>query len=92
MIFHDRKSYCRLQAAQGLIDSCARIFGRRSIAGSLIGGLPETQECLDFCAEHGIACDIEILDIRKVNDAYERLKRGDVRYRFVIDMATLKAA
>ena len=67
------------------------LFGRRSVAGSLIGDLTETQECLDFCAEHGITCDIEMLDIRNVNDAYERLKRGDVRYRFVIDMATLKA-
>jgi len=74
------------------VDGGALIFGRRSVAGSLIGGLPETQECLDFCAEHGITCDIEMLDIRKVNEAYERLKRGDVRYRFVIDMATLKAA
>ncbi len=72
------------------LDAGALIFGRRSLAGSLIGGLPETQECLDFCAEHGIACDIEMLDIHNVNDAYERLKRGDVRYRFVIDMATLE--
>jgi D-arabinose 1-dehydrogenase-like Zn-dependent alcohol dehydrogenase len=59
-------------------------------AGSLIGGLPETQEMLDFCAEHGIVCEIEILDIRNINEAYERMQRSDVRYRFVIDMATLK--
>lgn len=74
------------------VDGGALIFGRRSVAGSLIGGLPETQECLDFCAEHGIACDIEMLDMAGVNEAYERLKRGDVRYRFVIDMASLKSA
>jgi len=72
------------------LDAGALIFGRRSLAGSLIGGLPETQECLDFCAEHGIECDIEMLDIGKINEAYERMKRGDVRYRFVIDMASLK--
>jgi alcohol dehydrogenase (NADP+) len=67
------------------------IFGRRKLAGSLIGGLPETQEMLDFCAEHGILCDIEMLDIRNINEAYERMQRSDVRYRFVIDMATLRA-
>ena len=67
-------------------------MGRRRIAGSLIGGIAETQEVLDFCAEHGITCDIEMLDIRNINDAYERMIKGDVKYRFVIDMATLKAA
>ncbi len=67
------------------------IFGRKKIAGSLIGGLPETQEMLDFCAEHGIVCDIEMLDIRNINEAYERMQRGDVKYRFVIDMDTLRA-
>jgi len=66
------------------------VFGRRRIAGSLIGGLPETQEMLDFCGEHGIVCDIEMLDIRNINEAYERMQRSDVRYRFVIDLATLK--
>lgn len=65
------------------------IFGRKSIAGSLIGGLPETQEMLDFCAEHNIVSDIEIIDIKDINEAYERMLKGDVRYRFVIDMATL---
>jgi uncharacterized zinc-type alcohol dehydrogenase-like protein len=65
------------------------IFGRKSIAGSLIGGLPETQEMLDFCAEHNIVSDIEIIDINDINEAYERMLKGDVRYRFVIDMATL---
>src|SRR5690554_2016753 len=63
---------------------------RRVIAGSLIGGMPETQEVLDFCAEHDITCDIEMLDIRNINEAYERMKKGDVKYRFVIDMKTLK--
>ena len=72
------------------VNAGALIFKRLSLAGSLIGGLPETQECLDFCAEHDIVCDVEMLDIRKVNEAYERMKRGDVKYRFVIDMATLK--
>ncbi|RFF27083.1 MULTISPECIES: NAD(P)-dependent alcohol dehydrogenase [unclassified Wenzhouxiangella] len=72
------------------LDAGPLIFGRRSLAGSLIGGLPETQECLDFCAEHGIECDIEMLDIGNINEAYERMKRGDVRYRFVIDMKSLK--
>jgi len=68
------------------------LFGRRVLAGSLIGGMPETQEVLDFCAEHDIACDIEMLDIRNINEAYERVKKGEVRYRFVIDMATLREA
>ncbi|MFK4132561.1 NAD(P)-dependent alcohol dehydrogenase [Pseudomonas luteola] len=68
------------------------VMKRRVIAGSLIGGMAETQEVLDFCAEHGITCDIEMLDIRNINDAYERMIKGDVKYRFVIDMATLKAA
>jgi len=71
------------------VDGGALIFARRRIAGSLIGGLPETQEMLDFCAEHDIVCDIEMLDIGNINEAYERMKKGDVRYRFVIDMATL---
>jgi alcohol dehydrogenase (NADP+) len=67
------------------------IFGRRSIAGSLIGGLPETQEMLDFCGEHNITCDIEKIAIRDVNMAYDRTVKGDVKYRFVIDMASLKS-
>lgn len=56
----------------------------------LIGGIAETQEVLDFCAEHAIRCDIELLDIRNINQAYERMIAGDVKYRFVIDMATLQ--
>ena len=65
------------------------IFGRKSIAGSLIGGIPETQEMLDFCAKHNIVSDIELIRMDEINEAYERMLKGDVRYRFVIDMATL---
>ncbi|HQW84240.1 MAG TPA: NAD(P)-dependent alcohol dehydrogenase [Ferruginibacter sp.] len=65
------------------------IFGRKSFAGSLIGGIPETQEMLDYCAENNIVCDVEIIAIKDINNAYERMLNGDVRYRFVIDMATL---
>ena len=66
------------------------IFGRRSLAGSLIGGIRETQEMLDFCGQHGVTCDIELIPIQKVNEAYERVIKSDVRYRFVIDMKSLK--
>jgi uncharacterized zinc-type alcohol dehydrogenase-like protein len=65
------------------------IGGRRSLVGSGIGGLPETQEMLDYCAKHGISSDIEMIDISYINEAYERMLKSDVRYRFVIDMATL---
>ena len=65
---------------------------RRTFAGSLIGGIAETQEMLDFCAEHGIVSDIEVIRMDQVNDAYERVVSSDVKYRFVIDMATLPAA
>ena len=68
------------------------IFKRRRIAGSLIGGIDETQEMLDFCAEHSIVSDIEMIDIQDINDAYERMLKSDVKYRFVIDMASLKTA
>ena len=63
---------------------------RRSIAGSGIGGLPETQEMLDFCADKGIVSDIEVIPMQQINAAYERLLKGDVKYRFVIDIASLK--
>jgi len=63
---------------------------RRSFAGSAIGGIAETQEMLDFCGEHNIVADIEMINIQQINDAYERLLKGDVKYRFVIDMASLK--
>ncbi|PWB33955.1 hydroxyacid dehydrogenase [Pseudomonas sp. SDI] len=67
------------------------VMKRRVLAGSLIGGIAETQEVLEFCATHGITCDIEMLDIREINQAYSRMIAGDVKYRFVIDMATLTA-
>jgi uncharacterized zinc-type alcohol dehydrogenase-like protein len=65
------------------------LLGRRSFAGSGIGGIAETQEMLDFCGEHGIVSDIEVIRIQEINLAYERMLAGDVRYRFVIDMASL---
>lgn len=68
------------------------IFRRRSFSGSLIGGIEETQEMLDFCGKHNITSDVEVIPIQKVNEAYERLVRSDVKYRFSIDMASLKAA
>ncbi|MGE7368749.1 NAD(P)-dependent alcohol dehydrogenase [Neorhizobium sp. NPDC001467] len=66
--------------------------GRKSISGSMIGSIKETQEMLDFCGEHNIVSEIELIDIKDINEAYERVVKSDVRYRFVIDMATLKAA
>ncbi len=80
-----------LEPVEPPLNAGALVAQRRVLAGSLIGGMPETQEVLDFCAEHGIACDVEMLDIGDINDAYERVQRGDVRYRFVIDMATLRS-
>ena len=66
------------------------LFGRRQLAGSMIGGIRETQEMLDFCAEHGITADVEVIPIQKINEAFDRLLKSDVKYRFVIDMASLK--
>lgn len=68
------------------------IFRRRQIAGSLIGGIPETQEMLDFCAQHNIIADIEMIRMQEIEDAYERMLKSDVKYRFVIDMESLKKA
>ena len=65
------------------------IFKRRNLAGSLIGGIKETQEMLDFCAEHNIISDIEIIPMQQINEAYERVLKSDVKYRFVIDLASL---
>jgi uncharacterized zinc-type alcohol dehydrogenase-like protein len=67
------------------------IMGRRSLSGSLIGGIAETQEMLDFCGKHNITSDVEVIPIQKVNEAYERLLKSDVKYRFSIDMASLKS-
>ena len=71
------------------IQAFSLLGGRKSVAGSGIGGIPETQEMLDFCAEHNIVSDIELIDIKDITAAYERMVKGDVRYRFVIDLATL---
>jgi len=67
------------------------IFKRRSLSGSPIGGIPETQEMLDFCGAHNLTADVEVIPIQKINEAYERLLKADVKYRFSIDMASLKA-
>jgi uncharacterized zinc-type alcohol dehydrogenase-like protein len=66
------------------------VFGRKTIAGSLIGGIQETQEMLDFCGAHGITADIEVIAMNEINTAWDRMLKGDVKYRFVIDMASLK--
>jgi uncharacterized zinc-type alcohol dehydrogenase-like protein len=101
---HDLDAYTRLLKRNGTMtlvgvpetphptpDFSALIFKRRSIAGSLIGGIAETQEMLDFCAEKGIVADIEMIPVQKVDEAYDRMQRSDVRYRFVIDSASLAA-
>ncbi|MDE0559493.1 NAD(P)-dependent alcohol dehydrogenase [Algoriphagus sp. NF] len=99
---HDYSAYLNLLRTDGVmvllgvpptpeqIHATSLIFGRKSLAGSLIGGIKETQEMLDFCAEHGIVSDVEIIPMDKINEAYERTIAGDVHYRFVIDMASLK--
>ena len=99
---HDFDKYLGLLRPQGTmvlvglppeptpVGAFALVGGNKRLAGSMIGGIPETQEMLDYCAEHKIVSDIEIIPIQKVNEAYERTVRGDVRYRFVIDAASLK--
>jgi alcohol dehydrogenase (NADP+) len=72
------------------VSAFALLFGRKSLSGSLIGGIAETQEMLDFCAEHNITSDVEIIPIQQINEAYERMAKSDVKYRFSIDMASLK--
>jgi uncharacterized zinc-type alcohol dehydrogenase-like protein len=98
---HDLNAYLALLRVNGVhicvgvpptpyqLHAFSLIGGRRSLAGSLIGGLPETQEMLDYCAEHNIVSDIELIDIKDIDAAFERMVKGDVRYRFVIDIATL---
>ena len=76
--------------AETPLQSRLLIGRRRAIVGSVIGGMPETQEVLDFCAEHNVSCDIEMINMQDINEAYARMKRSDVKYRFVIDMASLK--
>jgi len=73
------------------VASFGLIFGRKSFSGSNIGGIEETQEMLDFCAEHDITADIEMIDMQEINEAYERLEKSDVKYRFVVDMASLRS-
>lgn len=98
---HDYNLYLSLLATNGVqicvgapptpsqIHAFALIGGRKSLAGSMIGGLPETQEMLDFCATNNIVSDIELIDIKDIQKSFDRMLKGDVRYRFVIDMATL---
>jgi uncharacterized zinc-type alcohol dehydrogenase-like protein len=66
------------------------IFGRKRVAGSAIGGIKETQEMLDFCGENDVTCDIELIDMQNINEAFQRVVNSDVKYRFVIDMQSLK--
>lgn len=73
------------------VSAFALLFGRRKLAGSIIGSIAETQEMLDFCGRNNITSDVEIIPIQKVNEAYERLLKSDVKYRFSIDMASLKS-
>lgn len=99
---HDINVYLRLLRVDGTlalvgapenplpVAAFSVIGGRRSFAGSLIGGIAETQEMLDFCGKHNIVADIEMINIQQINEAYERLLKGDVKYRFVIDMGSLK--
>lgn len=72
-----------------MLNTVPLILGRKSVAGSLIGGLPETQELLDFCGKHGIMSDVEVIKMQDINTAYKRMIKSDVKYRFVIDMASL---
>jgi uncharacterized zinc-type alcohol dehydrogenase-like protein len=101
---HDLNPYIPTLAASGtlvlvgylgplepMLNTAPMIMGRKSVAGSLIGGIPETQEMLDFCGKHGITSDIEVIKIQEINAAYERMLKSDVKYRFVIDMSSLKA-
>jgi uncharacterized zinc-type alcohol dehydrogenase-like protein len=103
-VSHDLDAYTQLLRRDGTLTllgapqhphpspSSGKLIGkRRSIAGSLIGGIRETQEMLDFCAEHGIVSDIEVIPIQQINEAYARMLKSDVKYRFVIDMASLGA-
>jgi uncharacterized zinc-type alcohol dehydrogenase-like protein len=99
---HDINAYINLLGVDGnltlvgapakpvAVSAFSLIMGRRSFSGSAIGGIPETQEMLDFCGKHNITAEVEVIPIQKVNEAYERLLKSDVKYRFSIDMASLK--
>jgi uncharacterized zinc-type alcohol dehydrogenase-like protein len=101
---HDINAYLQLLRLDGTlalvgapekplpVSAFSLLLPRRNLAGSCIGGIAETQEMLDFCGEHNIASDIETIPIQKINEAYERMLKGDVRYRFVIDLASLRNA
>jgi uncharacterized zinc-type alcohol dehydrogenase-like protein len=100
---HDINAYINLLRPDGTItivgapekplavSAFSLLIGRRNLSGSLIGGIAETQEMLDFCGKHNITADVEVIPIQKVNEAYERLLKSDVKYRFSIDMASLKS-
>jgi alcohol dehydrogenase (NADP+) len=100
---HDVNAYLNLLTLEGnltlvgappkplAVSAFALIFGNRSLSGSNIGGIPQTQEMLDFCGANHITADVEVIPIQKVNEAYERLLKSDVKYRFSIDMASLKS-
>jgi uncharacterized zinc-type alcohol dehydrogenase-like protein len=100
---HDYNEYLNLLTLNGtmvvvgvppqpsVVAAFSLIFGRKSLAGSLIGGIRETQEMLDYCAEHNITSDVEMIDMKDINEAYERMLKNDVKYRFVIDLASLKS-
>ncbi|PXW23896.1 NAD(P)-dependent alcohol dehydrogenase [Paraburkholderia caballeronis] len=79
-----------LEPLQPALNGANLIFGRKSISGSGIGGMAETQEMIDFCAKHGVVSDVEVVPIQQVNEAWQRLEKNDVKYRFVIDMASLR--
>jgi len=101
---HDINAYINLLARDGnitlvgaptkplAIGAFGLLLGRRSLSGSVIGGIAETQEMLDFCGQHNITADVEVIPIQKINEAWERMVKSDVKYRFSIDMASLKAA
>jgi uncharacterized zinc-type alcohol dehydrogenase-like protein len=74
-----------------MLSTVPLIMGRKSVAGSTIGGIAETQEMLDFCGKHGITSDIEVINIQDIHTAYERMLKSDVKYRFVINLASLKS-
>ena len=80
----------QLGSVEPALNTVPLILGRRAVAGSVIGGIPETQELLEFCGQHNIVSDVEMIDMADINAAYERLLKSDVKYRFVIDMASLK--
>lgn len=99
---HDLNAYLNLLKLDGVlvlvgvppnpqpVNVFSLLMPRRHLAGSLIGGIAQTQEMLDFCGAHGVQCEVEVIEMGRINEAYERMLRGDVRYRFVIDMASLK--